>query len=181
MQEIINHADEQMQKSLVYLENSFKKIRTGRAHPSILDGIVVDYYGIPTPLNQVCNILAEDSHTLSVTPWEKNLVPDIEKAILKSNLGFNPFTQGEVIKLPLPMMTEETRNQYVKQSRAEAEKAKVAVRNLRRSANDALKKDSTLSEDDRHKGSNKIQDITDKFTAKIDAMLVKKETELMTI
>jgi ribosome recycling factor len=181
MQEIINHADEQMQKSLVYLENSLKKIRTGRGHPSILDGIVVDYYGTPTPLNQVCNILAEDSHTLSVTPWEKNLVPDIEKAILKSNLGFNPFTQGDVIKLPLPMMTEETRNQYVKQSRSEAEKAKVAVRNLRRSANDALKKDSTLSEDDRHKASNKIQDITDKFIAKIDAMLVKKEKELMTI
>ena len=181
MQEIIDHANDKMQKSILYLESSFKKIRTGRAHPSILDSILIDYHGSPTPLNQLCNIVAEDSHTLSVTPWEKNLVPDIEKVIVKSNLGFNPVTQGAIIRLPLPMMTEETRHQYIKQSRAEVEKSKVSVRNLRRTANESLKKDSTLSEDEQRKANSKIQNITDQFIAKIEVMFSKKEKELLTI
>jgi ribosome recycling factor len=181
MDAIQQHTIEQMNKSIKHLESGLNKIRTGRAHPSILDGILLEYYGEQVPLSQVANILAEDSHTLAVSPWEKNLIPEIEKAILKSNLGFNPNTQKDIIRLPLPMMTEDTRHQYIKQARAEAENARVAIRNLRRNANENIKKNGDLSEDMQHKATDQIQKVTDEFVSKIDSILSNKESDLMTI
>jgi ribosome recycling factor len=134
IEDIKQEAKAQMQKSLDALAINFNKIRTGRAHPSILDGVKVDYYGSDTPLSQVANISVLDARTLSISPWEKQLTPEIEKAILKSDLGLNPSTTGDLIRLPMPMLTEETRKNYTKQARAEAESAKISVRNARRDA-----------------------------------------------
>jgi len=177
-------AQSRMSKAVDALANNFNKIRTGRAHPSILDGIHVPYYGADTPLNQLANISVEDSRTLSISPWEKQLVPEIEKAIMKSDLGLNPSTNGGVIRLPMPALTEETRKNYIKQARAEAEHARVAVRNVRRDVLGDIKtllKDKDISEDDEHRAQEEIQKITDKYIAQVDKALSAKETDLMEI
>lgn len=182
--EIKQDADVSMQKAVEALGSAFGRIRTGRAHPSILDGVMVDYYGSMTPLSQVANVSVDDARTLSVTPWEKNLVPDIEKAIMKSDLGLNPSTAGTVIRLPMPMLTEETRKVFIKQARAEAESSRVSVRNFRRDAISSIKelvKDKEISEDDDRRGQEDIQKLTDKYVAKVDVLLAAKEVDLMEI
>lgn len=163
---------------------NFNKIRTGRAHPSLLDGISIDYYGNPTPLNQVANISVLDARTLSVSPFEKNLVPDIEKAIMKSDLGLNPATTGDLIRLPMPPLTEETRKNYIKQAKSEAENGRIAIRNVRRDALSEVKsllKEKEISEDDDRKAADDIQKITDKYIAQVDSDLAAKEKDLLEI
>lgn len=177
-------AESRMSKAVDALSNNFNKIRTGRAHPSILDGIHVPYYGAETPLNQLANINVEDSRTLAISPWEKQLVPEIEKAIMKSDLGLNPSTSGGLIRLPMPPLTEETRKNYIKQARAEAEHARVAVRNVRRdvlSDVKALLKEKEISEDDEHRLQDEVQKITDNTISRIDKALAAKESDLMEI
>ena len=182
--DIKKDAETRMKKAIEVLGNNFNKIRTGRAHPSLLDGIMVNYYGNPTPLAQVGNINVEDARTLSVSPWERNLVPEIEKAIMKSDLGLNPSTNNGLIRIPLPMLTEETRKNFIKQARAEAEHGRVAVRNVRRDVlNDikALLKDKSISEDEERRAQDDIQKITDKYVAEVDKALATKEADLMAI
>lgn len=177
-------AESRMAKALDALGNNFNKIRTGRAHPSILDGIHVSYYGAETPLSQLANIGMEDARTLTISPWEKNLVPEIEKAIMKSDLGLNPSTNGGLIRLPMPALTEETRKNYIKQARSEAEHARVSIRNIRRdvlSEVKALLKEKEITEDDEHRAQDEIQKITDKYIAQIDKSLSAKEEDLMEI
>lgn len=182
--DIKKDAEARMKKAVEALGNNFNKIRTGRAHPSLLDGITVDYYGTQTPLSQVANINIEDARTLSLSPWERNLVPAIEKAIMKSDLGLNPSTNNGLIRIPLPMLTEETRKNFIKQARAEAENGRVAVRNVRRDVlNDvkALLKDKAIGEDDERRAQDDIQKITDKYIAEVDKALAAKEADLMAI
>lgn len=177
-------AEERMGKSLEALASNFNKIRTGRAHAGILDSIRVDYYGSPTPLSQVANVNIEDARTLSVVPWEKQLVPEIEKAIMKADLGLNPSTAGTVIRIPMPPLTEETRKGYIKQARAEAENAKVSIRSARRDTLADIKelqKEKEISEDDERRAADEVQKITDKFVAKVDKALAAKEEDLMEI
>jgi len=173
-----------MKKSLEALQAHFNRIRTGRAHPSILDSIHLDYYGADTPLNQLANINVEDARTLAVSPWEKDLVPQIEKAIMKSDLGLNPATSGTVIRVPMPPLTEETRRGYTKQARAEAENARVSIRNARRDAMSMFKdlvKDKDISEDDERRAQDEIQKLTDKYVSEVDAALAVKEKDLLEI
>ena len=175
---------ERMEKSLEALGHNFNKIRTGRAHPSLLDGIRIEYYGADTPLNQVANINVEDARTLSLTAWDKSMIPEIEKAIMKSDLGLNPATAGEVIRIPMPMLTEETRKGYIRQARQEAESARVSVRNARRDANGMLKelvKEKEISEDEERRGQEDVQKLTDQFIAKVEKLLAEKEADLMEI
>jgi len=175
---------ERMKKSTEALSTAFNKIRTGRAHPSILDSVKVNYYGNPSPLNQVANISVEDARTLVVTPWEKAIVPDVEKAIMKSDLGLNPSTAGQVIRIPMPALTEETRKGFIKQARAEAEAARVAVRNIRRDVLGDIKdllKEKEISEDDERRAQDDVQKLTDRWVAEIDKMLADKEKDLMEI
>ncbi|RRJ85107.1 ribosome recycling factor [Aestuariirhabdus litorea] len=182
--EIKADAESRMKKSVESLVVAFAKIRTGRAHPSLLDGLTVSYYGSDTPLSQVANISVEDGRTLSITPWEKNLVTDIEKAIMKSDLGLNPSTAGAVIRLPLPPLTEETRKGFIRHARQEAEHARVAVRNIRRDALGDVKdllKEKEISEDDDHRAQDDIQKLTDKYVAEIDKLLQGKEEDLLEI
>ncbi len=182
--DIKKEANERMEKSLDALGHNFNKIRTGRAHPSLLDGLRIEYYGADTPINQVANINVEDARTLSVSAWDKSMVPAIEKAILKSDLGLNPATAGEVIRIPMPMLTEETRKGFIRQARHEAESARVSVRNARRDAMGMLKelvKEKEISEDDERRGHDEIQKVTDGFIARIEKMLGEKEADLMEI
>ena len=182
--DIKKDAEGRMKKAVEVLAINFNKIRTGRAHPSLLDGIMVDYYGTPTPLSQVGNINIEDARTLSVSPWERNLVPAIEKAIMKSDLGLNPSTNNGLIRIPLPMLTEETRKNFIKQARAEAENGRVAVRNVRRDVLGdvkALLKDKAIGEDDDRRAQDEIQKITDKYIAEVDKTLAAKEVDLMAV
>ena len=182
--DIQSDAEERMEKSLEALGQNFNKIRTGRAHPSILDGIRIDYYGAETPLKQMASINVEDARTLAVSVFDKSITPDVEKAIMKSDLGLNPSTAGDVIRIPMPMLTEETRKGYIKQARAEAESARVSIRSARRDANGMLKelvKDKEISEDDERRGQDQIQKLTDAFVAKVDAALGAKEADLMEI
>ncbi|ODS23943.1 ribosome recycling factor [Candidatus Endobugula sertula] len=184
IEEIKQEAQKRMQKSLDALATNFNKIRTGRAHPSVLDGIKIDYYGTETPLSQVANISILDARTLSISPWEKQLTPAIEKAIMKSDLGLNPSTTGDLIRLPMPPLTEETRRNYTKQARSEAEGAKVSIRNIRRDALGQVKdllKEKGISEDDEHRAQDEVQKITDKFVANADAALAEKEKDLLEI
>ncbi|MBC8381034.1 MAG: ribosome recycling factor [Porticoccaceae bacterium] len=177
-------AEQRMSKSIDALGNAFNKIRTGRAHSSLLNGISVDYYGVDTPLSQAASIVVEDSRTLSVTPWEKFLVPEIEKAIMKSDLGLNPSTAGSVIRLPLPALTEETRRTYGKQAKAEAENSRISIRNIRRDILTDVKdllKEKDISEDEERKAHDDVQKITDRFIARVDEALVIKERDLMEI
>lgn len=182
--DIMAEAEERMAKSLEALGHHFNKIRTGRAHPSLLDGIRIDYYGSETPLNQAANVNVEDARTLAVTAYDRSMTPAIEKAIMKSDLGLNPATAGDVIRIPMPMLTEETRKGYIKQARAEAESARVSVRNARRDANSMLKellKEKDISEDDERRGQDAIQKLTDGYIAKVDEALTAKEADLMEI
>ena len=182
--DIRSEAQERMEKSLDALSHNFNKIRTGRAHPSLLDGLKVEYYGAETPLNQVANINVEDARTLSLTAWDKSMIPDIEKAIMKSDLGLNPATAGEVIRIPMPMLTEETRKGFIKQARHEAESARVSVRNARRDAMAMLKeleKVKEISEDDERRGQEAVQKLTDDFVGRVEKMLTEKEADLLEI
>lgn len=182
--DIKKDAETRMRKSLESLQANFHKIRTGRAHPTILDAVTVDYYGSQMPLNQVASVNVEDARTLAVVPWEKSMVPKVEKAIMTSDLGLNPATAGSVIRVPMPALTEETRKGYIKQARGEAENARVAVRNVRRDANSdikALLKDKEISEDEEHRAVDAIQKLTDKHIADIDKLLETKEHDLMQV
>ncbi len=182
--EIKRDAAERMKKTQESLVQHFNKIRTGRAHPSLLDSIHVSYYGTEMPLNQVANVNVEDARTLAVIPWEKSMVPEIEKAIMKSDLGLNPATAGTVIRIPLPSLTEETRKGFIKQARQEAESARVSIRNIRRDAISQLKdllKEKEISEDDDRRAQEEVQKITDQSIEQVDRLLGEKETDLMAI
>ena len=182
--EIVEDADERMGKSLDSLQTAFAKIRTGRANPSLLDGISVDYYGTPTPLNQVASINVEDARTLALSPWEKNLVPDIEKAILKSDIGITPVSTGDVIRVPLPPLTEENRKDLARMAKQEAENGRIAIRNIRRDAIADIRelvKEKEASEDEARKAEERIQSVTDARVAEVDQALAAKEADLMEI
>jgi ribosome recycling factor len=182
--EIKKEAEAKMAKALDSLSHNFNKIRTGRAHPSLLDTVRVNYYGTEMPLSQVANINIEDARTLSVSAWERNMIPDIEKAIMKSDLGLNPSTAGTVIRIPMPMLTEETRRNYGKQAKVEAENARVVVRNIRRDANAQIKdllKDKSISEDEERRAQDDVQKLTDRHIADIEKALGVKEKDLMEI
>lgn len=184
LDDIRKDAEVRMQSSLDALAVNFNKIRTGRAHPSILDGIRVEYYGSETPLNQVANVNVEDARTLTVTAWDKSMVPVIERAIMKSDLGLNPATAGEVMRIPMPSLTEETRKGFIKQARSEAEAARVSLRNARRDAMGMLKelvKDKEISEDDERRGQDQVQKLIDGFVARVEQMLAAKESDLLEI
>ena len=177
-------AQERMEKSVEALKSNLLKVRTGRAHPSLLSGISVEYYGAPTPLNQVANVVAEDARTLAITVFDRELAPKVEKAIMMSDLGLNPMSAGTIIRVPLPPLTEERRKDLVKIVRGEAEGGRVAIRNIRRDANGELKsllKDKEISEDEDHKAQDEIQKITDVAVKKIDEVLASKEKELMEV
>ena len=175
---------ERMKKSIEALKHEFAKIRTGRAHPSLLEHVHVSYYGNDVPLSQVANINSEDSRTLTITPWDSKMIPVVEKAILTSDLGLNPSTSGVVIRVPLPPLTEQRRKDLIKVVRHEAENGRVAVRNIRRDANAELKsalKDKQLSEDDEKRGEEQIQKLTDQYIKEIDTLLAEKEADLLAI
>ena len=177
-------AESRMAKSLETLKANLAKIRTGRAHAGILDHVQVDYYGSMVPISQVANLSLIDARTISVQPWEKKMAAVIEKAIRESDLGLNPQSMGELIRVPMPALTEERRKELTKVARSEGEDAKVAVRNLRREANEQLKKllkDKAISEDDERRGQDEIQKITDKHVAEVDKMISAKEAEIMTV
>ena len=184
IEDIKQDTEERMGKALEALSHNFNKIRTGRAHPSLLDSIRIEYYGAETPLNQLANIKIEDARTLSVVAFDKAITPDIERAILKSDLGLNPATAGDVIRIPMPVLTEETRKGYIKQARAEAESARVSVRNARRDGLGMLKellKEKEISEDEERRGQDVIQKLTDDYVARVESALGEKETDLMAI
>ena len=173
-----------MGKSAESLENELSRMRTGRAHPSLLENVKVDYYGAESPLSQVANINTEDARMLTVTPWEQSMVPAVEKAIINADLGLNPNTAGTVIRVPVPPMTEERRKDMVKMVRGEAENARVAVRNIRRDANGDLKeleKEKEISKDDLRRSEDSVQKLTDAAIKAIDEVLAKKETDLMEV
>jgi ribosome recycling factor len=180
--DIIADADERMQKSLVSLDDAFKKIRTGRAHPAILDSVMVSYYGTDTPLNQLANVTVEEGRSLIVSPWEKPMIGEVEKAIMKSDLGLNPSNNGDTIRVPMPALTEETRKEYTKQAKAEAENARIAIRNIRRDANSDIKdleKEKEISEDEQRRAEEQIQKITDKHIATVESSFQTKEADLL--
>ena len=182
--EIKKDAQERMKKTLEALDHAFAKIRTGRAHPSILDSVMVSYYGADTPLRQVANVVAEDSRTLALTVCDKSMIAAVEKAIMTSDLGLNPATAGTTIRVPMPALTEETRKGFTKQARAEAEQARVSVRNIRRDALAQLKdlqKEKEISEDEERRAGDDVQKITDKFVAEIEKALEAKEADLMAV
>ncbi|MBS3963691.1 MAG: ribosome recycling factor [Methylomonas sp.] len=173
-----------MIKSIESLQKAFSKIRTGRAHPSLLDQITVSYYGTESSLSQVANVSVEDARTLKVTPWEKGMIQAIEKAIMSSGLGLNPATQGMVIRIPLPALTEERRRELVKVVKNEAEQGRVAIRNIRRDANAAIKdalKDKLISEDDARQAEDKIQKLTDQYIKEVEKHLEEKEADLLSM
>jgi ribosome recycling factor len=176
--------EQKMQRSIDAFRNDLSKIRTGRAHTGLLDHIQVDYYGSPVPISQVANLTLIDARTIGVQPWEKKMVQVVEKAIRESDLGLNPATQGDVIRVPMPALTEERRRELTKVARSEAETAKIAVRNLRRDANEQLKKlvkDKEISEDDERRAGDDVQKLTDKFVTEIDKLVSTKEAEIMTV
>ncbi|SAL26825.1 ribosome recycling factor [Caballeronia turbans] len=182
--DIKKSVDQKMQRSIEAFKADLAKIRTGRAHTGLLDHIQVDYYGSNVPISQVANMTLVDARTIGVQPWEKKMVPVVEKAIRESDLGLNPATQGDLIRVPMPALTEERRRELTKVVKSEGETAKVAVRNLRRDANDQLKKsvkDKEISEDDERRASEEVQKLTDKFVAEIDKLVQTKESEIMTV
>lgn len=182
LDEIIEDSKVAMEKSLNSLAVSFKKIRTGRANPSLLDEIRLDYYGNLTPLSQLSNISVEDAKTIAIIPWEKSVVPEIQKAILESDLGLNPSTSGDTIRVILPNLTEETRKEFIKKARSEAENSKISIRNVRRDGNSQLKeflKENEISEDEKRQGEEEIQKLTDLFVNKVQEALAVKEKDLI--
>lgn len=180
---ILDSAKESMENSLVHLDKSFLNIRAGNASPAMLGGVRVEYYGSLTPLSQVANINAPDARTLTVTPWEKNMLQPIEKAILLANLGFNPMNNGESVIINIPVLTEERRRELVKQAKAEAEDAKIGIRNARKDANTEIKKleKEGLAEDICKKGEADVQNLTDTYIKKVDELLSQKEAEIMKV
>ncbi|WP_338848693.1 ribosome recycling factor [Massilia sp. W12] len=182
--DIKKSTEQKMNKSIETLKANLAKVRTGRAHPGILDSVMVDYYGNPTPINQVANLTLIDARTIGVQPWEKKMLGAIEKAIRDSDLGLNPASFGEMIRVPTPPLTEERRKEMVKLAKGEGEDAKIAVRNVRRDANEALKKllkDKACTEDEERRTQEEIQKLTDKFVAEIDKTVAEKEKEVMTV
>ncbi len=184
IKEIHQDADERMGKSLEVLATHFARIRTGRANPNLLDGIEVEYYGNPTPLNQVASVSVEDARTLVISPWEKKLVPEIEKAILKSDLGITPASTSDLVRVPLPALTEQNRKDLAKQARHEAENARIAIRNIRRDAIADVRelvKAKEVAEDEAHRAEDDIQKLTDRRISEVDHALAAKETDLMEV
>ncbi|MFM7523421.1 MAG: ribosome recycling factor [Betaproteobacteria bacterium] len=182
--EVKKATEQKMQKSIETLKTDLAKVRTGRAHVGILDHVMVDYYGTPTQISQVANLTLLDARTIGVQPWEKKMIAAVEKAIRESDLGLNPATVGEVIRVPTPALTEERRKEMVKLVRSEAEDAKIAIRNIRRDANESLKKllkDKAISEDDERRTQDEVQKLTDKFVAEVDKLVVEKEKDVMTV
>jgi ribosome recycling factor len=182
--DVKKNADQKMHKSIDTLKADLAKVRTGRAHAGILDHVMVDYYGNPTNLSQVANVTLIDARTIGVQPWEKKMVGVIEKAIRESDLGLNPSTQGDMIRVPTPALTEERRKEMVKLVKSEAEDAKIAIRNIRRDANEALKKllkEKACSEDDERRAQDEVQKLTDKFVLEVDKLVAEKEKEVLTV
>ena len=184
MNEIINNVTDRMEKSISSLNQAFNKIRTGRANPSILDDVKVDYYGNLTVLNQAASISVEEGRSLVISPWDKSLIPEIEKAIMNSNLGLNPSTSGDIIRITMPSLTEETRQDYIKQARSEAENSRVSIRSIRRDANQSAKESQSageMSEDELKRMEDLIQKETDKFITLVETELKNKENDLLEI
>lgn len=182
--DIKDDADKRMARAVESLKHDLARLRTGRAHTSLLDQVTVEYYGTEVPLKQAANVSVEDARTLTVTPWEKSMVPAVEKAIMASNLGLSPVTSGQTIRVPLPSLTEERRKEMVRLVKNEAEQARVAIRNVRRDANSDLKelaKSKDITEDDERSGQEAIQKLTDRYVGKVDSVLEEKERELMEI
>ncbi|HEX5392294.1 MAG TPA: ribosome recycling factor [Rhodocyclaceae bacterium] len=182
--ELKKTTEQKMQKSLEALKNDLGKIRTGRAHTGILDHVQVEYYGSPVPLSQVANVTLIDSRTIGVQPWEKPMLGKVEKAIRDADLGLNPSAMGEIIRVPMPPLTEERRRELIKVVKTEGENAKVAVRNLRRDANNTLKdalKKKEVSEDDERRAQDEVQKLTDRYVAEVDKMLADKEKDLLAV
>jgi len=182
--DILKDAEQRMLKSIESMRGEMAKIRTGRASPALIDHLTVDYYGTATPINQVANISVQDARTIAVQPWEKNMVPVVERAIMEANLGFNPVTAGDLIRIPMPPLTEERRKEMVKVAANEGENGKVAVRNIRRDANSdfkALLKDKDITEDEDKQSQDAIQKMTDKHVAQIDEIVKEKEAEILTV
>ena len=180
--DIKKDAEVRMQKSIAALKEEMKRLRTGRAHPGLLEHVTVDYYGSQVPISQAANVSVEDARTRTVTPWDRKMVPVVEKAILTSDLGLTPVTAGTVIRVPLPPMTEQRRKDLVKVVRHEAEAGRVAIRNVRRDAISGVKdllKEKMVSEDDERRAQEEIQKLTDRYIAQIDTLLKEKETEIM--
>ena len=184
MNTILESLKERMEKSIDSLKSAFNKIRTGRANPAILDDIKVDYYGNLTPLNQTSNVSVEENRTLVISPWDKNLMPEIEKAITSSDLGLNPSSSGDLIRGTMPTLTEETRQGYIKQARSEAENSRISIRNIRRDANNQVKdmqSSGEISEDDMRRSEDLIQKETDSYISVVDSELKNKESDLLEI
>ncbi|MDE2430915.1 MAG: ribosome recycling factor [Burkholderiales bacterium] len=182
--DVKKNSDQRMQKSIETLKADLSKVRTGRAHTGILDHVMVDYYGSPTNITQVANVTLIDARTIGVQPWEKKMLNAIEKAIRDSDLGLNPSSQGDMIRVPTPPLTEERRKEMVKLVKTEGEGAKIAIRNIRRDANETLKKmlkEKECSEDDERRAQDDIQKLTDKFVAEVDKLLAEKEKEVLTV
>lgn len=182
--ELKKTTESKMQKSVEALKNDLGKVRTGRAHTGLLDHVMVDYYGSPTPVPQVANVTLIDARTIGVQPWEKNMVGKVEKAIRDSDLGLNPSAVGDVVRVPMPALTEERRKDLIKVVRSEGEEAKVAVRNIRRDANSSLKealKNKEIAEDEERRAQDDVQKLTDKYIAEVDKLLAQKEQELMQV
>lgn len=182
VKEILDKTREQMAKSIEFTKGQLGKVRTGRANPSIVDTVSVDYYGAPTPLSQVASISAPDARTIVIQPWDRNSLTPIEKAIQQADLGFNPQNDGQIIRIPVPPLTEERRKEYVKLCKKFAEEGKVAIRNVRRDQMESLKKgekNKEFSEDDRKRGEDEIQKVTDEHIKKVDQIFAQKEKELL--
>ncbi|MBC7573713.1 MAG: ribosome recycling factor [Herminiimonas sp.] len=182
--DVKKNTDQRMHKSIDTLKADLAKVRTGRAHVGILDHVQVDYYGNPTLLSQVANVTLIDARTIGVQPWEKKMIAAVEKAIREADLGLNPSTQGDIIRVPTPPLTEERRKEMVKLVKSEAEDAKIAIRNIRRDANEGLKKllkDKACSEDDERRAQDDIQKLTDRFVAEVDKLVADKEKEVLTV
>ncbi len=184
IEEIYKETKAKMEKTVAAIKQDLAKIRTGRAHPSLLDHVKVSYYGSEVPISQVANVTTEDARTLAITPWERDMIPVVEKAIMESDLGINPLTAGTVIRVPLPSLTEERRRELIKVARHEAEQGRISIRNLRREANAELKealKEKLITEDEERKGEERIQKLTDQYIAQIDQLLADKEKDLLSI
>ena len=184
LQDVLNDTEESMQKAIEAFRRELSKVRTGRANLSLLDGVKVEYYGTPTPLNQVATLNVADARLITVKPWEKNMIPVIEKAIRGSDLGLNPVADSDLVRLPIPPLTQERRKDLVKVIKKMTEDARVAVRAARRDGNDMLKsleKDKDISEDDSQRGQKQIQELTDKYVAQVDELGTKKEEEIMEV
>ena len=182
--DILKDAEKRMQKSIESMRSELAKIRTGRASAALIDHLTVDYYGVSTPLNQVANVSVQDARTLAVQTWEKQMVPVVEKAIMQANLGLNPITAGDVIRIPMPPLTEERRKEMVKVAAAEGESGKIAIRNIRRDANSDFKSllnDKDISEDDDRQAHDNVQKLTDKYVAEVDSIIADKEVEILKV